>query len=76
MFLGNIRVKKMKFNNKKFSNLVHYICYKCDDPSQLGATKLNKILWYCDMFSYRWNSESMTGENYIKRQFGPVVLAH
>jgi len=62
----------MKFNSKKFSNLVHYICYKCDDPSQLGATKLNKILWYCDMFSYRWDSKPMTGENYIKRQFGPV----
>lgn len=65
-------VKKMKFNHKKFSNLVHYVCYKCDDHSQLGATKLNKILWYCDIFSYRWGSVPMTGEKYIKRQFGPV----
>jgi hypothetical protein len=24
------------------------------------------------MFSYRWNNEPMTGERYIKRQFGPV----
>lgn len=65
-------VKKMKFNNKKFSNLVHYICYKCDDHSQLGATKLNKILWYCDIFHYKWNGAPMTGEKYTKQQFGPV----
>jgi len=62
----------MRFNNQKFNNLVHYICHKCDNAEILGATKLNKILWYCDVFSYRWMGKSMTGEKYIKRQYGPV----
>ena len=57
---------------EKFKNLVHYICWKADDPAKLGATKLNKILWYVDTFAYRLYGESVTGEVYIKRQNGPV----
>jgi hypothetical protein len=67
-----MEVKKMKFNAKKFSNLVHYICHQCDDVATLGATKLNKILWFSDIYAYLFLGKPSTGEKYIKRQFGPV----
>lgn len=53
--------------------LTHYICWKAgDDPSSLGATKLNKALWFADSFAYRMNGRSITNSVYIKRQYGPV----
>ena len=62
----------MDFNNVKFNRLVHYICNKCHDPTTLGATKLNKILLCSDRYAYFWSGTPITGERYIKRQFGPV----
>jgi hypothetical protein len=57
---------------KKLKALVHYICSKCPDKNLLGATKLNKILWYADALSLETRGEPITKETYIKRQFGPV----
>ena len=62
----------IEFNREKFRTLVHYVCDKVDDPSNLGATKLNKILWFSDVLAYLNWAEPITGESYIKRQFGPV----
>ncbi len=56
----------------KFDNLVHYVCARCQDPSLLGAVKLNKVLWYSDAAAYLALGSSITGATYIKRQFGPV----
>ena len=59
------------FKKDKFKTLVHYICDICD-TSQLGSTKLNKILWYSDIEYYLLKGKSITNEKYIKREFGPV----
>lgn len=59
-------------NWRKFKRLVHYACALCDDTSKLGATKLNKVLWYSDTFAYRLTGKSISGETYLKRQYGPV----
>lgn len=57
----------------RFKRLVHYVCDLCDDPTKLGATKLNKALWYSDTFAYRLLGRTISGETaYVKRQFGPV----
>jgi len=61
----------MKFDYEKFKGLVHYICYKAD-RNDLGATKLNKILWFSDALNYVQFGESITGEVYKKESFGPV----
>lgn len=61
----------MKFNYDKFKDLVHYICHKAD-RDELGAVKLNKILWYSDVDSYINRGTPLTGAVYIKRQLGPV----
>lgn len=63
-------------DQEKFKMLVHYICWKCaDDPSMLGAVKLNKILWISEGASYYSTGNSITGARYVKRQYGPVPSA-
>ena len=62
----------MNFDIDKLKRLTHYVCVKCGDPSRLGAVKLNKILWLSDVFAYMNLGDSITGERYVKRQFGPV----
>ncbi len=62
----------MKLDRQKFKSLVHYVCYKCHEPSKLGKTKLNKVLYYSDFSSYYYSGKSITNETYIKHQFGPV----
>jgi hypothetical protein len=59
---------------KRFKTLVHYVCDRCTDPTKLGATKLNKALWYSDTFAYRINGRAISRDSagYVKRQFGPV----
>lgn len=59
-------------DRRKFKALVQYICYKCHDPSVLGATKLNKILWYSDIIAFAKTGVSITTETYVKQQHGPV----
>jgi len=61
----------MEFNYEKFKDLVHYICHMAD-RDELGATKLNKILWFSDMVTYINRGKSLTGSVYVKRQYGPV----
>lgn len=60
------------FDQDRLKTLVHYICYQCHDPSVLGAIKLNKILWYSEVIAFGRSGDSLTGETYVKQQFGPV----
>lgn len=60
------------FDHDRLKALVQYICYQCHDPSVLGAIKLNKILWYSDVIAFARSGDSITGETYVKQQFGPV----
>jgi len=64
------------FQRKKFKALVQYICSMCqDNPARLGATKLNKVLWYVDTGNFLKTGMSLTGARYVKRQHGPVPAA-
>ena len=59
-------------DHAKLDALVHYVCARCENPSKLGATKLNKVLWYSDVFAFAQEGKSITGAAYVKRKFGPV----
>jgi hypothetical protein len=59
-------------DERKFDALVHYVCARSGDPARLGATKLNKILWFADVIAYVRTGHPITGAIYVKRQFGPV----
>ena len=57
----------------QFKSLVHHVIYMCRDRmDQLGAVRLNKILWFADAFAYQISGNPITEETYVKRQFGPV----
>jgi uncharacterized phage-associated protein len=60
------------FDRPKLKALVHYICHRAPNPRDLGTTKLNKILYYADTGAYLLLGHPITGERYIKQQYGPV----
>jgi uncharacterized protein YwgA len=56
----------------KIKDLVHYVCYrKRDRPRQLSKTKLHKILFYSDLTAFLQLRRPISGERYIKHQYGP-----
>ena len=57
---------------KKFMSLVHHVIHECPSPNQLGAIRLNKVLWFSDVTAYRIDGKPITRERYVKRQRGPV----
>jgi hypothetical protein len=62
----------MAADQERLSTTTHYVITHCP-PEMLGATKLNKVLWYADVIFYRLHGRSITGEEaYEKRQYGPV----
>ncbi len=57
----------------RISELVLYIAEKCLDDPRFGAVKLNKILYFADVMSYRLYGEPITGGQYMKLSKGPVL---
>lgn len=56
----------------RLATAAHYVIARTD-PAQLGATKLNKILWYSDLEWYRRTGETITGSQaYVRLPHGPV----
>lgn len=59
-------------NTPRLAQVVHYIIARTP-PEMLGATKLNKVLWFVDCYAYRKWGESLTGlTHYIRLKNGPV----
>jgi len=48
-------------NQDKFRELVLYLSEKSQDDKKFGATKLNKILYFCDFGSYVKLGQPVTG---------------
>jgi hypothetical protein len=59
-------------NTSRLGQIAHYIIART--PSyMLGATKLNKMLWFIDCHSYQRWGHSMTGlTHYVRLENGPV----
>lgn len=62
----------MELDLSRLKAVTHYVCYRCADPSKLGAVKLNRVLLYSDWNYYLYAGKPITGDSYIKRQYGPV----
>ena len=65
----------MAKGREKFRELILYVAQESEGDSTFGATKLNKILFFCDFLSYRAYGESITGQRYFKLPFGPAPRA-
>jgi hypothetical protein len=56
----------------RLASAAHYVIARTQ-PHELGATKLNKVLWYSDLEFYRRTGESITGaKSYVRLPRGPV----
>ncbi|MBL8903898.1 MAG: SocA family protein [Rhizobiales bacterium] len=61
----------MSFDKEKLKAVILHVCAKCD-PSNLGAIKLHKVLYFSDMLRYANVGDSITGSTYRKRPLGPT----
>jgi Protein of unknown function (DUF4065) len=53
-------------------HVAHYIIARAK-PEHLGATKLNKVMWFADLISHKVTGKTITGQtSYRKLQYGPV----
>lgn len=60
-----------EINKSKYRNAILYFVKYCNNQ-YLGATKLNKLLYYLDFISFRDRKRSVTGDIYIHKQYGPI----
>lgn len=59
-------------SDERLGELIVYIASKCGNDPKFGATKLNKILYFADFFSYMLYDEPVTGAEYMRLGQGPV----
>lgn len=62
----------MRFDNFKFKQIVLYIINKIN-KQELGNVKLNNILWFSDLEKCKNEAYTITGETYIKQNYGPAA---
>jgi len=56
----------------RLTDLVHHVIAR-SRPGDLGATKLNKVLWYADITQYRRTGRTISGAlHYTKLKYGPA----
>lgn len=63
-----------EFDSAKLDALVLYIVNRVENPSDLGATKLHKVLWFSDLALFASRQRSIAGETYIKMPRGPWAI--
>lgn len=59
-------------DDRRMKALVFYLASRSEEDPRSSATKLNKLLFYCDFTAYRRLGRSITGSCYQKSPFGPV----
>jgi hypothetical protein len=61
------------FDRGKFKELVLYLSERSTSDDGFGMVKLNKLLYRSDFEAFRLLGKSITGETYVKQEFGPVA---
>lgn len=64
--------RKIKFDKKKFKQLILYILQKCGSRPNVGETVLYKLLYFCDFDYFELFEQPLTGMKYKKMQYGPI----
>ncbi len=65
--------QRIRFDRGKFKALVHYTCWRCEDPRILGPVRLSRVLWHTDRIQYLRAGQPVTGATYVKHQSGPAA---
>src|SRR2546425_884388 len=58
--------------DEKLAEMILHIAQLSEGDEPFGATKLNKILFYCDFLSYLYHGKPITGQEYQKLPNGPA----
>src|SRR5688500_17379928 len=66
-----VAMTQTALGSAKLDALVLYIVNRVENPSELGATKLHKVLWFSDLAMFAKHERSIAGETYIKMPRGP-----
>jgi len=61
-------------NADKMKELILYVCKQLENDPKFGATKLNKILFFCDFLAYLELGQAITGVAYQKLEHGPAPV--
>ena len=61
----------VQFDREKLLEIVRVTIDSCE-PNELGKTKLHKVLYYTDMYSYLFRGVPVAGATYKKRPHGPT----
>ena len=61
-----------EFDRRKFEELILLVARECEGHTYFGATKLNKILFFCDFGAFAELGKSITGAEYVALEHGPV----
>lgn len=64
--------ENIEFDKSKFIELWVYIAKKSESDERFGATKLDKIFYFCDFEAYREFGKPMTGADYKHQQMGAL----
>lgn len=64
-------IQNVQFNREKMRAVILRVARSCA-PEDLGAVKLNKVLYFLDMISYAHWRMPVTGATYRKRPNGPT----
>jgi hypothetical protein len=59
-----------KFDREIFKEMILFISAQCKNKPTYGSTILNKILYYSDFFWYGMYGDSISGETYVRRDYG------
>jgi Protein of unknown function (DUF4065) len=66
---------EIRYDKRKFSELLLYVADRCADDPGYGATKLNKLLFFCDFLAYAHLGQPISGAKYQKLRWGPAPTA-
>src|SRR3972149_9380527 len=64
-------VKRAKINEKKYKNVVLFFANKIRNGT-LGKLKIMKLLYYLDFDFFEKYGRSVTGDQYLRFELGPV----
>lgn len=62
------------FDSRKFRNLMLYLAHLSSGDRFFGATKLCKLLYYCDFMYFWYYKTPITGATYTKQPRGPMPI--
>jgi hypothetical protein len=63
---------EIEYDERKFKELLVLLAARSEGDKRFGATKLNKLLFFCDFLAYAYLGEPITGASYQKLPKGPA----